>query len=914
MRNKFILGLTGLVVLALGAAGYWYAPLVKGFQPEPAPQALLAAEDALASQGLSMLGHFDVSYAVRAERAFYGPEDAGALPTPFTNENAFLRALQSSGFEVREAIDHALFGFGVFGEELGSAAILLGRFPADRLTAAMAENLEVEHGIAGAHPFLRITAQDPDTCGTETFVAHVAEDRIILARGPEILSTILDRLATAEPAERDLTDWRDNRAGKVASIAILVPLIDVLGAAARNPIESAMTEAVKEEILPIRGVYGGLGLQILPPAVGLEGWVEADGPAWPLETLAEAQSWRRDLVRNVGADVPTLLRLHDRLDMEADGARLRFALNLDESFVDDLGQAFSELVGLFFSSMGFGQGMGSPEVDEQEEEIIPLDQVPLVSSHRSHDQLGPFGEEFDNGMAWPAESGPFGVRIAGLRINTEDPEVVEIELQTTSSEIPTIALYRSYGERPDARAELVVTGVLGRDGRDLLRAEPCGEDRNEKAAELSPRSNEQFIDGAWVARHGLSGSKTVRLEPGARPEDIASLTGYVRLTLPTDIEAHRIAVPEAGQVFETDNLRMRFQGDDARAVAFDVSGDDGHLVELRALNQAGDYLASDGGGSGLRLDFGSRHVEKSFKGEPAEIELLIARQEAAQDYPFTIDVVPPPFPEQTYFDPQAEPTWSEALPDSTFARLMETAVVGEICEGEDPGTRVGPFLLCLDSLQKWGDDFNGAVTVHAPVGERLANQLSALEIVVDSITVQGQGGTSSRILTADPSQSRAFILGLRDYGGEYLKTWQSIVGVLAGSEEIGDESMIGMQGRLSLRMPRALSDPLPLDITSLGNSASLANGAEVTLTGYQFRSTANVVVDYQGSRADLLEIVQYSADGTLLGAPYPAFEPGDAPDTWTLMIEVTDRTATLDFVLAVDQHRRDYPFDLRLPE
>lgn len=913
MHRKIIVVLVGFLVLAFGAIGFHYIKLARAFQPRPVPAALLAAEDALAMPGLLALFHFDVDYAIRAERAYYGAEDKGALPEPLTGDDSFLKILQNSGLDAREMVDQALLGLGDF-EGLGAVGILLGRFPVDRLTEIFEQAYLIEHDFVGPYPIIRVTRENRDSCqATRPFVVHLAQNRIVAASQASLIPVIMERLDRAVPAERGLADWRAFREGKVASMAFIASPVEAIDAVEQSFLK-AIAEAMKEQASPIRSVYTGLNLQTLPPTIGLAGWVEADDPAWPLDRLAEVRSWRSDVVRNAGTSVPSLVRLYDRLDVEADGPMLRFGLDLDESFSTDAGLVLAELIGVVFSNLGFDSKPSSAQSGQPAEEIVSPDRVPLLGVNRSHDGLEPFGEEFGGAVAWQAEAGPFGLRIKSLQINQEDPEVIEIEVEARSSEIPKVTLYDDYSRRHDAPAELVVTRVLGRDGHNLLRAEPCGQDRNDKAAELRPSTVTRRLDGESIQLPVLTGTKTVRLRPGVLLEDVVSLEGYLRLTLPTGLETHRLSAAAAGDLFENRDLRIQFRKSEPRGLTYEMSGNQGRLIEVRALNPAGDYLAVAVRSRSSRLfGLGSRE-EKSFKGEPAEVELLIARKEAVRDYPFTIEPMPPPFPENTPSPSDREPTWAEAMLLKTFTGLIEQAVMGEHCQDETQGTAVGPFRLCLARLQKWGDGFNGQFTIQAPNDERLAEHLSALEFVVDSVTLQDAADRSLRQVAADPLLSRVFVSGLRGYGDGDLEAWERFWGPFAANEEIGDEAPVGLRGRLSVRMPRELSEPLSLDITSLGRTAASPDGAQARLTGYKFRLHGHVVVEYQGPRADLVEIVQRSADGTVLGTANPSIEATDAPDTWKLEMSVSDRAATLDFVLAADQHRRDYPFDLVTPE
>ncbi len=921
MGRAIVLGLSGLLILATAAGGYFYLTLVRPLDPQPIPQSVLAAEEAIAAPGLFLLGYFDAAYAVRAEQAFFGPDDAGALPAPLSDDIALVHNLHAAGLRPRESLHHVLYGFGAMGEEIGSVAILLGQFQAEPVIAAIERSFDVGRETVGTHHVLRVTILDPDTCGTRTVYAQVADNRVVLTDSPGVLPTVLNRLETARPAELDLTDWRAARAGTVASLGLIVPPLEAADAAAEEPFARAVVGSVPEDALPVRQAYAGLRLSAIPPTVGLSGWIEAQERDWPLEARSTWQQWRTDLADGVGDSIPTLLTLFDRLDIAADGRRLQFALDFDETMGREMRGAFSEAVDLALSGIGFTSRDGAPLGDQMEEETIPADEVPTASAMPGHDQLAAFAGD-DGGIHWEAESGPFGLRIKGLRLNAEDASVVEIEVEAVSSDIPEVLLYADAWRRDDVRAELVVTGVLDGNGRNLLRDEPCGPDRNALAAALEGQPRSHLVDDEWVETSYLSGSKAVRLTPGARLEDVASLQGHVRLTLPTGIASRRITLPAAGEIFETDGLRMRFHESAPGELAYVVSGDSSRLLEVRALNSSGDYLAdgssgvqiSFSGGSGLLSDLGSRREEKAFRGEAAEVELLIAAGMDVRDYAFTLETIVPPRPERNFFGPDTEPRWVQAMPRSTFDRLTAAELEGEICKGEDPGRRVGPFRLCIGYLSVWSDEFHGGIGLRAPISEWFETTHSAVELVIESILVREDGERTPRALATDGLRNRLYFANLSRFGEPDLQAWQSLSGALAASEDPGDGTAIGIRGRLSLRMPKALREPLALDVISLGSEAGTADGLRLQVTGFEFDHATSVTVDLRGPRTSIAEIIERDAGGMVLGTTDADFEAVEQPESWTLTVDISDRTATLDFILATEHHRQDYPFELAIPE
>ena len=139
-------------------------------------------------------------------------------------------------------------------------------------------------------------------------------------------------------------------------------------------------------------------------------------------------------------------------------------------------------------------------------------------------------------------------------------------------------------------------------------------------------------------------------------------------------------------------------------------------------------------------------------------------------------------------------------------------------------------------------------------------------------------------------------------GSEYL------YGAFADPDDIGDEAIVGVQGRLSLRLPKELAT-MTLDVTSLGNTAFHGSGARARLTSYEMAGVGKLIVEFAGPRDRLVQLVARDAAGGVLGTARAQVESTEDPETWILSVAVSGRPAALDFVLAEEQHRKDYPLE-----
>ena len=85
----------------------------------------------------------------------------------------------------------------------------------------------------------------------------------------------------------------------------------------------------------------------------------------------------------------------------------------------------------------------------------------------------------------------------------------------------------------------------------------------------------EFINGKWVkGTPSYQVKKNVRLTPGAIAEDIVAIEGKIVMRLPTRVVKTRLDIPFAGQILESEGVRVVLgESKNAGELNYEISGD-----------------------------------------------------------------------------------------------------------------------------------------------------------------------------------------------------------------------------------------------------------------------------------------------------------------------------------------------------
>ena len=180
------------------------------------------------------------------------------------------------------------------------------------------------------------------------------------------------------------------------------------------------------------------------------------------------------------------------------------------------------------------------------------------------------------------------------------------------------------------------------------------------------------------------------------------------------------------------------------------------------------------------------------------------------------------------------------------------------------------------------------------MSDALLGNLSAVELVIERVTVAGPGRESDRTMAID----------LRRYA-DLRTAWRK--GVLDNrsnpylsmdeDRRFKGKTVIAAHGRLIVRLPSRLS-LLTLDAADLGAQAIHPSGISAKLVEF---SQGGIRLEIRGPRDRLVQFVPRGPAGTALATNVVNVKPAKQPGTWQGRFRVSGRPATVDLVIAERQ-------------
>lgn len=832
------------------------------------PPALLLTEDALATDDLVGLGSVSIQHAVRLEQAFLGaPDTEGAgqrgllASTPFAT-------FQSAGIDPRRDLGHLVFGFYLGADaEPGYALALLGRFDPARVMSWLKSEYEVSPAPDGNPSVWQLRKQNADTCSWSQPWSVYIGSSLMVAADPARMPGLLDRINRRAAALRQLDRWRGFRDTKLGSLALFVP---EQSPDTGNPFLQQPVQRTHEALEAFDEVYFGLGLWPLPFRARLELMLAGEDAAAATRAASDWQAALEASRAQWGEQMPTVARLHDALSVTTEDSALRLNASVDEDWLADAARIPQELMTLLFSGAGMHMSINGG-ASAQPEERIDENPTRYVSgvvpqALAAYQPDPPFLPEVD------VVSGPFGIRLSAVELNAAD-DSLELTITGTHRGIPNLG---DAGQR----VKLYIDSVSDAAGNELLREESCGRERNDLAVELDrPHFN-----------NSLTGDKTVRLKPGVRHADIHRIQGRVELALPTETETLRLAALDTEQTIDREGIRVALKASAADTLDYKVYGDPARLLEVRGLNAAAQPLSGSSSMSSGFLFGEGQAKSRSFAGQVANAEVVIALRDVEQSFPFQLETRRPRVSQsETRHDPVSVPTYSlaelqrefpqpPALPEDQKDILAEA------------GT--GPFRVALSQLRPFMGLYTG-FTVYAPAVPGLADNLSAVALQVTAI----ENAAGENLVAA--AQTAPVRLS---------KDWQDPARLqdqvrVEFDTRVDAAEIHKLKGQLQVRLPRKLRS-VSIDATAVGSSVGAAD-LQVTLGRIDDKG---LMLDFGTQLPALVAVNAYNAEDHSIWVPHPQLEFKDG--RWRGRFDTHGSPARIELVLAAEQEQQAFPFEL----
>jgi hypothetical protein len=613
-KSRIITLVLGMLVIA-GAASAALYKLYALPTYQDAGAALTATENALATSDNLLIASIDLEHIRNLEAKLGGKASLPDLKSEAETGGSVLSILRQAVMVNPEAIIY-VSAAAYAGKDgvLSTALVAGGDIHPEEVSAVLKRSAQAQ-----PHPQLKdvwlLQAKDIDTCQlSKQWTVVVTKERVVAVDSGDM--TVIERLHSAAPAARDLTTWREFRKTRFIAAALFIP--KELPQQGMDPLAGHTAALAKKNLADFNELYFGASSQSIPPSGNLSLWLSAINPQVAAD---KAASWKADLAasrQDWGKTLPTMAVLHDQAKIEAQGSRLLAEIALDQQLLEKLRNLPGELIGMMFS--GFNMSVKTQQAETAAPAEV-IDKTPRVFVAQTNvgqipafDPKGPFAEPAD------VMAGPFGIHLAGVRLTDAVPQALELEVKAMGMKFPNIS------DDPESMLALSIQSVRDKDGKELLREEPCGRERNSLPAKSSPSFGNDTI----------TATKKVRLQDAVRHADVAVIQGSVRVRLPTQVETVPLLSSKVGDHVEREGLRIEITKLGAGAVSYRVSGETERLLHLRAKNAKGEPLAWSSSFS-MGAAFGSgKTVTREFKGQVASMEFVLAQTIEQKDFAFEL--------------------------------------------------------------------------------------------------------------------------------------------------------------------------------------------------------------------------------------------------------------------------------------
>jgi hypothetical protein len=860
------------VLVVLGATLYLFVvrPLLRP------SDVTAAAESALATEDLLLLGGINVKQAVFLERWFLGTPRVStvqAVPTPAVADRTLVDHLRAAGVDARQDVDYALYAvYPAAAETTRHAVVLLGRFNPTAINAYLTRELRATPRAGAGPASYEVVRTDPTTCQPgATWVVTVAPAWIVLA-DPASHTALLPRLASPPSEKREQLDWwRSLARADVASVGITS--LDRLETGASQGFVKSSAKALAAEGGAFARLYVGLGVKPVPPQGVLRIVIDAKDPGRGAEQL---KAWEQAVNTSRARwkdSMPSVAALYDSLKIHADGSRSTIEFTVDRALAANSQRVLNELLAAALG--GLGVRVSGPAATPPAERIDtePLAFVPSIApgSLPAYDTQAPFAEEVDQIL------GPFGLRLGELRLSADPAAGLELVIEGFAKELPNLG-------GSDERVRLVVDSVKSTGGQELLRPEACGRERNTQPASFK----------TWGS-HKIRATKTVRLIAGADPRALQSASGRVQLRLPTRTEVVSLDHPKPGASVDKHGAIFTVTKVEGGTVSYQIAGARDRVLLFRALNSKGQPLASPSSFSSDFIFGDGVSGQKDYAGLVDRLEIVFAADEEAMELPFTL----------TDFAPagKAGPVLLDRTPP--FRPYSYQALQREDARAGRAGTGLEPFELSLDKVQSFFA-LKLDVTLRSPEVPNFEKafgvgrlRLTRLQLKDGSVIVPPPNEAANPAAAIRSRWESAIRFGGTPKDGSLSTALGFYIDSKAKPEELK-----AVQGVLTLRFPKAL-DTLALDDLTVGRQAQ--RGDLTVTVAARGRKSVTLQTNRDGDRVYYIRLI--GADGQALAFFGPNIT--EAPDgAWRFELSLLGPPARAEIILAREVDQKSYPVTL----
>ncbi len=849
------------LVAAIGAGLWFYTQSLLDYS---VPQQVKTAEAVLLNDNTIAIGHANIDKLVEIEQVIKGYNSDEVLPNP--DANGLLGKLLNAGIDLRQTLHQIVFSISMDQVDANDIditeaylnTILIGDFNQQKILTFLQEHYEVTDRTHNGKTYYEFTQQVRETCEyTPSRTLAFGQGFIVISKDEKALELVdaINQPSTDLAATN--TEWINYRNNHLVSVGVLQPehldKYKSLGAV-------LFFSGLRSALPSVDGIFMGLAGTALPPRAVIDTTVTSQDQQW-LTTSQASLSAAILAAKQKNQSSELFSAIINNLDIKREPANLHLAFSIDNELTDQIKQTVEEGLGSLFSfssnNRGGLQGAVPPEKLVENPKLYKSINAATLA------QLPDYENTYNHNIGW--QQGPVAIRIVELHHGIDD--IQEISLEALTAGIPNTASSTFANAH-----QLHIDDVTDANGESLMDAATCGKHINSDPVALT----DSFGKGE------LKATKKIRLKPGAKIADIASIKGRVVLNIATQIETKHFSAPQDSSPLEnaivkTQGTYLRIKKIVGNEISYLVSGAKQPLLNVRGLNSQGQYLAGSGSSSFGGIGSGPRSHNSNYQGEVSAVEVTYATQRHQQVHTFNISDLSAPKNANSFSPEHTTPVaydisdWQavQQLRDKIYAKDHFNSWLGQPVAD----TRTGPIeaYLFKPELQKFGPErrATSSLLVNLPFIRSLLKSSNRLSLSTHELFFNN----GEQVTPSDTSWTTPIPLDYK--GGWNLSLSDDAMreqGFLSGSvalkylldedtyNKVKDAQLISLSGDLNLSLPTQIKQT-KIPALQLGEHTNL-QGIDLQLIKLDGnRQTYSI----SGDESALLAIYALNSEGKELG-------------------------------------------------
>jgi len=878
MKQIKILISIALFIFFIGGAGYFWLTANAG-------PSLKAAENALADKHLIAFAHLDNKKINTIVNSIGGELKLDVL----ADTSRLLKELYFDTANFKENVYQVMYGLSFNQTDLVATNSLLlhGLFSWQLLESTLKKHFTIEvlaNNKFKLQPKINLSG-DAYTCPDETtqkkptsFYVAVSSDWLIFSDNLKQVDTLLSRMANKAEADIDLKLWREYRSGKLASFALYNP--EHVGKSLGG-MNGYIARGVHKKNTEIRAVFASLDLSYLTPGVHLNGQVIANQD-WAKKYALEGQSKIAETKLAASDYSQVLVNLLNTLQVADDKDALVIDLVVTQNDIEKIPEAMSEVLSSVFS-FGSTNGDAKEKIADESINETPWD----YANNKKLTLLPAFKVGTFSGI--PAvTNGPFAINMDRVSIGKESG-LIELDLKALMS----IEKIDGFWSESKANLSLTIDSIVGANQQELLKDERC-----DKKLPRFATKNQQAAEGFHGNNDHAYVSKTIRLTPEAKFNQIKEIKGSLRLHAPVGVSLINVDF-QKGKGFKGDNVEFLITKTQQQTATYKRKGKTENILEVRALNHKGQVLD-------FSSSFGNDDsMAATYRGDIAKLQLVIVDKWLDKKIDFTVKS------ENLLKGKPAQQYKISSLPSSAskkhinkfssvnFAELTPDKIKKVTYSSNDfvGAVDIKPIKLFVshDYQSKWS--FQPKLHIVMPLVEPLAFNLQAVTVEVE------QEAPFKTFVNAGVGYNINDGKTIGDYNGHVeLGKFEYLINQvdLKLSLENG-QKLTALKGTLSYHLPKKVQH-INVTFPELGQVVNVS-GVELKLIAIEAGFMSFYTFEVSGD--ELINMVAITEQGSF----YPN-QQSFVDGKWQLKYRLKPNIRALKVLLATEREQVIMPFEI----